>query len=388
MKREFMMISGLGAGAGLMYWLDPDRGRRRRALARDQVTHGLHKSADAVEATSRDLKHRAKGSLAQLGALFRSDSPDDAVLVERVRAKLGRVVSHPRALDVTAEDGRVTLRGPILAHEAARVLSTVEGVRGVREVMNALELHERAENIPALQGGSVRPGMRWELMQGNWAPSTRAIAGVSAAAAAAVGMSMRNPAGIPLVVAGLGLLARSATNLPFARLFGVGAGRRAIDVHKTIDIDAPVDRVFKFWADYDNFPRFMSRVREVRRSRLEGQSHWVVRGPAGQDVHFDAVVTRAIPNELIAWQTIEGSSVAHAGMVRFEPAGRQRTRLNVRMSYNPPAGAIGHSAAAMLGRDLKSMLDEDLLRLKTMIETSRPPHDAARGSGEASTRVH
>ena len=68
----------------------------------------------------------------------------------------------------------------------------------------------------------------------------------------------------------------------------------------------------------------------------------------------------------------------HAGEVRFEPNGDGGTRLGVRLAYVPPAGALGHAVAALLGADPKSEMDADLMRMKTMIETGRPPHDAAR----------
>jgi uncharacterized membrane protein len=63
------------------------------------------------------------------------------------------------------------------------------------------------------------------------------------------------------------------------RLVGINAGRRAVDIQKTITIDAPVETVYAFWTAYDNFPRFMSRVHDVRPSTREGQSHWTVEGP-------------------------------------------------------------------------------------------------------------
>jgi uncharacterized membrane protein len=68
---------------------------------------------------------------------------------------------------------------------------------------------------------------------------------------------------------------------------------------KTITIDAPVEQVFGFWTAYENFPRFMSRVLEVRPTTREGQSHWTVSGPAGVPVEFDAEVSAFVPNEVL-----------------------------------------------------------------------------------------
>jgi uncharacterized membrane protein len=122
----------------------------------------------------------------------------------------------------------------------------------------------------------------------------------------------------------------------------------------------------------------MSNVRDVRPSSRERQSHWTVAGPLGVPVEFDAEVSAFVANEVFAWRTIEGSPVAHAGLVRFEPAGAGQTRVHIRMSYNPPGGWLGHGVAAAFGADPKRSLDGDLVRMKTLIETGRPPRDAAR----------
>lgn len=371
------VLTGLGIGVGLMYLLDPERGRRRRARIRDQVAHGTKRASDAAGATSRDVAHRASGAMSRLRGAWGRTPVDDEVLVERVRAQLGRVVSHPHALDVGAANGVVTLRGPILRHEVRRLLDTVDGVAGVREVVNELEEHKEAGNIPALQGGTTPPGLQPEVWQREWSPTTRVVAGGTGVALVGYGASHRTLPGALLTAAGIGLLARAATNLEMRRLTGIGAKRRAVDVQKTITINAPVEQVFGFWSAYDNFPRFMSRVLEVRPSTRERQSHWTVAGPAGVPVEFDAEISAFVPNEAFAWRTIEGSPVAHAGLVRFEPAGEGQTRVHIRMSYNPPGGWFGHGIAAAFGADPKRSLDADLVRMKTLLETGRAPHDAA-----------
>jgi hypothetical protein len=148
-------LMGFGLGLGVMYILDPDRGRRRRALIRDKVTHSAHAGADAVSATGRDLAQRAAGVAARVRGSLTHEDVEDAVLVERVRAQLGRLVSHPRAIAVSADEGCVTLSGPVLQEEVKRLCRGVGRVRGVREVVNALDEHDTAGNVPALQGGAA-----------------------------------------------------------------------------------------------------------------------------------------------------------------------------------------------------------------------------------------
>jgi uncharacterized membrane protein len=371
------MLTGLGIGLGLMYFLDPERGRRRRALARDKLAHSANIGADAIGATGRDLAHRAAGAVARVRGTLSRKRVDDVVLVERVRAQLGRLVSHPHAIEVDATAGRVRLRGPILQSEVQRLLRAVAHVGGVREVVNALEQHQESGTVPALQGGSTPPVPQPDIWQREWAPATRLLVGTSGSTLIGYGAARRDIPGAILAASGLGLIARAATNLEARRLTGIGARRRAVDVQKTITIDAPVDEIFRFWTSYENFPRFMSRVLDVRPGGAEGQSHWTVIGPAGTSVEFDAEVSSLVLNQAFGWRTIEGASVAHAGLVQFAPVGDGRTRVHVRMTYNPPGGWLGHGLASVFGVDPKSSLDADLARMKTLLETGRPARDAA-----------
>jgi uncharacterized membrane protein len=175
-------------------------------------------------------------------------------------------------------------------------------------------------------------------------------------------------------VAGATMLLRSATNLPLERLAGM-AGRRTIDIQKTINVNAPLEQVFDTLTHYENFPRFMSNVREVKVCE-DGGSHWTVTGPGGMSVEWDAVTTKLEQNRLLAWRTVPGATVDHAGMIQFERV-NGGTRLDIKMSYSPPAGVLGHVVAKLFGADPKSELDEDLLRMKTFLETGKAPRDAA-----------
>jgi uncharacterized membrane protein len=114
----------------------------------------------------------------------------------------------------------------------------------------------------------------------------------------------------------------------------------------------------------------MSHVEEVV-DHGNGQSHWKVSGPAGIPIEWDAVITRQTPNEVIAWKSIENEPVKSAGIVQFHPNPDGSTRITVRTIYNPPAGALGHAVATLFGSDPKSAMDEDLVRLKSLLETGK-----------------
>jgi hypothetical protein len=180
------LLVGAGIGAALAFMFDPVGGGRRRALARDKMAWASRKTRDGLDATARDLAHRSQGIAAATRGRLSRQQVDDARLVERVRAKLGRVSSHPRAIDVEAHDGEVTLRGPILSREVDDVLATVGGVRGVSSVVNELEPHDSPEGVPSLQGEGRVAGSSIDLFQRNWAPATRALVATAGLAATGV----------------------------------------------------------------------------------------------------------------------------------------------------------------------------------------------------------
>jgi uncharacterized membrane protein len=372
-------------GGVLMYFLDPDRGARRRHLLVDRVSRAGHVTSEGLETAARDLGNRARGLAATARSRVRRDAADDRVIEERVRAELGRAVSHPGAIDVLSELGRVTLSGPVLAAEAATLRARVGQLRGVTDVVDRLEVHESPAGVPALQGGSTRQGDRFELAQENWAPAVRLLTGVAGAAVVLYALRRRDALASLLGLGGVVLLARGATNTPVRRLVGVGAGRRAVDIRKTVTIDAPPARVYAFLTEWEQWPQWMTHVRQVTSRGMQGglpRTHWVVDGPLGVPVSWDAVTTLLIPNEEIAWKTVEGAAVQHAGVIRLIPVD-SGTLVDVRMSYNPPAGVVGHAVARSVGRDPKRQMDADLARLKTTIETGRPPHDASAESEPA-----
>lgn len=185
MIRSPRFYAGVALGAALMYLLDPDQGSARRAVLRDRVSGSLHEGGTFLGKAARDLRNRADGAIAQSVARVRPDHPDDEILGERVRAKLGRYVSHPQAIAVSALEGCVTLSGPILRNEVEELIGAVSSVRGVREVLNRLEPHDRGDAIASLPGGRhLSVGSRLPIRM---TPGLQLIAGVLGAGAVAYG---------------------------------------------------------------------------------------------------------------------------------------------------------------------------------------------------------
>lgn len=199
----------LGVGAGIMYLFDPNRGRSRRAKLSDKAASLYNESGYYASKVQRDLRNRATGVVASAKAkLTHEDEVADQKLEARVRAKLGRVTSHPHAIHVRAENGCVTLEGPVLAKEVNGLLSDVRSVPGVSEVQNRLQAHEEPGNIPDLQGDVERPRDRWEFMQANWSPAARLVASALGGGLVIYGLRARGPLAKATATVGVGLLAR------------------------------------------------------------------------------------------------------------------------------------------------------------------------------------
>jgi hypothetical protein len=135
------LVLGVLLGAGLMYLLDPDRGRQRRDRVRGGVRHGTTSFGDvgdSIGARARRLRDRFTGAEAAAEA-ERDGKIEDSVLAARVRSRLGRMVTNPTGVMVSSEHGRVTLRGSIPDEEVRRLIDGVEGVPGVHDVINRLD---------------------------------------------------------------------------------------------------------------------------------------------------------------------------------------------------------------------------------------------------------
>ena len=189
MHRTVSLVSGASLGAGLTYFFDPERPRRRRALCRDKG-------------------HRL------------STETGDRTLVDRVRTKVGQISRHPSAIDVHATEGTVTVSGPVLEDEFDSVSNAIARIPGVAQIFNRLERH-RTSDVPALQA-SRKSGPR--PRQSNWSPTARTAAALMGTAALLYGASRRTAGAATVAASGLGLLVRSMTNQEFGKLLNFRIG--------------------------------------------------------------------------------------------------------------------------------------------------------------------
>jgi hypothetical protein len=188
------IVGAAGIGAALMYFMDPDRGRRRRALARDKIVHSGKVAEERIGKASRDISNRVRGAKASVRSRVSRGDTDDQVLIERVRSELGRATSHPGAITVDAVDGTIVLHGDVLTEEADALIAAIGKVPGVHDVNDQLARHESSEGVSALQGGGRGRGHGPTVArrQKSWTPA-RIITAAAGTTLAFFALRQRTP---------------------------------------------------------------------------------------------------------------------------------------------------------------------------------------------------
>jgi uncharacterized membrane protein len=252
-----------------------------------------------------------------------------------------------------------------MAREKVAGVVRIDGAGRAKLGQGTSRTSRRKKSLELLRGQLKRDWL--SVHEERWSPRARFVTGSLGFGLGTLGARRGGLLGGLLEAAGVGLLVRSISNYPMLRLIGIHGARIAIE--KTVEIAAPVGDVYRHW-DVEQFPRFMDRVREVQCIGPE-RYHWKLAGPVHLPIEWDAVVTRREPDRLLVWATEPGAFMQHVGMVRFERISDAMTRVSVHLSYDPPAGAVGHAIARLFGVDPRSELDRDLSRFQKLVEGSR-----------------
>lgn len=307
MARPKDLLWSLGLGMGVMYFFDPNLGKRRRKAFLDKAFRLQKDAEEFLESAQKDLQNRIKGTIAEIS-------------------------------------------------------SSIREKQDLREVFSEWTESGRGKD-------QARSGiLEWE--QKVWAPAMRLTAMALGGGLGVLGLAKPTPKMKFLQLLGAGLVARGLANKELRVLLGLTETPQAIVVQKDIHIQAPAEELYSFWSNFENLPKFMEHLNEVK-DLGGGRSRWKVVGPAQIPVFWEAIVTRRIPNEEIAWESLQGFPVKTSGVVKFLPTPEGGTRVTVRLGYTPPAGALGHIVASILGHDPKKALDDDLGRLKTLFESGK-----------------
>lgn len=314
--QDLQLAKWLGAaalGAFAMYMLDPERGAPRRAVSGEKLRRLGRQTGDALDKVVHELGTK-------LG--------DTQITASQVIDQATSMAAPQRPLERANEPGKP----------------------GLREEGAGSGMDSRLPRTAEAWGGGRRGA---------------ALAGGGALGLVGL-LSPRSPLALLVGLAGLTLLARGATNRPLRSMLASGARGAPLLVEQSIRIEATPERVFDLFAHYENFPRYLSNVVEVR-DLGNRRSHWVAKGPAGTEFSWNSVLTDHRRPRRLAWETEPGAEVEQSGEILFDPV-RSGTRVTVRLSYRPPAGVIGQALAAMLGSDPKRQLEQDLWRMKALVE--------------------
>jgi uncharacterized membrane protein len=350
------VLGGLGVTAASIYLFDPKCGRKRRtALAK-----AGRRFANAVEEEAtrswKDTAHQLQGVVARLSRL-REETPSDETITERVRARMGRIVSHPHKIKVASDHGLVTLWGVILKSEMNGLLHTVKRVPGVKDVQNHLEISDSDEF--ALTEVKAKFA--------SWSPTKRMLASTAGMGMVSYGLKKKDAFGITMALLGAGLVVRSSMKRGVRSTLALTEESPGFELKETININAPISDVFDFWVNPENYPQAFSHIASIERMG-ENLYRWTMTGPAGIPLGWEGIITKVVPNTLVGWKSLPGSAVGNFGLARFDPNYDGSTRLQIRMYYRPPAGILGRFAAGLLGSDARSVLHQDLVRLKELFE--------------------
>ena len=187
------------------------------------------------------------------------------------------------------------------------------------------------------------------------------------------------------------LYALTRRNRPTAALAGLGlaamiqARRQSepstYDAQASFAIQCSPHEAYRYWHNVENLPRFMRYLESVKATG-ENCSEWTAVGPLGEKIQWTAEVVEQREGKRIAWRSVAKSKIRTRGSVEFRPMAKSRgTLVSARIEYVPPGGALGKAFAAILGKDPKFTVREDLRRFKALLESGETPTTAGQPHG-------
>jgi uncharacterized membrane protein len=370
------VLTGAVAAAGVMYYFEANSARRRRIAPGQRSAGAARRALARLQAASCHLAQRAFGLIARATALLRPGEVAPGVLVERVRSRLGRVLSHPDAVHVSAnEQHTVRLRGAVLAWEHEPLRRAVAGVAGVGAIRDELEVHESAAHLSALQGAA--PSAKPLQTPGSGTAALRLLMALAGGSLLLGGSRRRGGLGAVGAAAGGALLLRSvAPSRPrMARSRG-----RCLEVCQTLHVRAAVESAYAALRDCDRLVQLLPSLQALRH-RADGATRWIVHDPHGWPLEWTALISELQPNRQIAWRTTDDSPLAQWGMVWLEPIDARQTRLHLYVSLRCVPGRTGQALRRLLGAGAHGELSENLGRLRRYLEDAPGALPGLAGSG-------
>jgi len=363
-KTMWTLLGGVATGAAALYFFDREAGQQHRKAFARKAQHLGREIANGAVLAARDVEHRVGGMVRHVWASAVRPPLDDRVQMERVRARLGRIVEQPHKIHVTSDDGVITLWGEANEHDARRLAHAVAAMPGVRGVHSHLEFHEPGA-AAGKETDTFEHARHATLLR--WSPAKRLLAGTAGAAAAVYGWRRKDGPGSLLALLGGALVAGSVSRKNVHSMLALTDDSPGFELDKTIKVNAPISDIYQFWTNPENYSKVFSHIAAIERVG-ENLYRWTINGPAGVPIHWEGMITRAVPNTSVEWKSLPGSTVGNFGIARFDPNYDASTRVRIRMFYRPPAGILGRFVAEMFGSAPARVLDQDLRRMKFLFE--------------------
>jgi len=162
------------------------------------------------------------------------------------------------------------------------------------------------------------------------------------------------------------------------------APHSGILVSESTTINRPPEVLYEVWRTLELLPRFIPSIKRVTK-QSETRSHWVVTGPAGREVEWDAEIVNDVPNQLIAWRSDGRADVSSDGSVRFSSGrGLRETVMQVQFQYDPPLARASAVAAWLVGKEPGQLVRDALRRFKSFMESGEAPTTEGQPRGQQS----
>ena len=174
-----------------------------------------------------------------------------------------------------------------------------------------------------------------------------------------------------LTLAGMALIGVATHRSLASLLKTVGSRRRSADLHFSFVVDRPVEQVFAFCADFENFPRFIGALREVRDTG-DGRSHWCASTPSGGTMEWNATTTKFVTNSVIGWRSVPGSPVDAVGLLRFSPEGAT-TCVKVMLCFRGIDSSFADTLAALVSPYRAQTLETEFRNLDAQLQLTAAP---------------
>ena len=307
-----------------------------------------------------------------------SDVPRGTALGERVRPRVTSTAAYQRIANEDRGTGGESLAdflgvfsiglglAQVLAPQSMSKICGVKDAEGNRPVMRALGAREISHGLAILSRQQPEKAV-WSRVAGD-ALDLALLGKVMANPENSRGRALFATANV-LAVTALDVMCAKQLSMQPKTVANEGADKGIVRTKRSITVHKPVEEVYGFWHDFENFPQFMRHLESVTVTG-ERRTHWTAKAPAGQTVEWDADTIEDRPNELISWRSTPDSDVYNAGTVRFQPApGGRGTEVRVAMEYKPPLGKLGAKVAMLFREEPGQQVDDDLRHFKQVMET-------------------